>query len=393
MKYAVTFPAKSEVRSLPPDHQVSFVPMDGVGEYGGLRLTDTRAIEDVMTGYTFFRDDDVVVAKITPCFENGKGALAKGLEGGIAFGTTELHVLRAKEFLPEFLFYLTISRDFRELGTAEMYGAGGQKRVPERFLRDLQHPIPPLDEQAAIVAFLNRETVRIDLLIAEKTRLIELLAEKRAAVITHAVTKGLDSNARMTISGIPWFGEVPAHWQVKQLKFAVTFQRGHDLTSDERTEGNVPVVTSAGASSWHDRAAARGPGIVTGRYGTIGVFHLIETDYWPHNTTLYSINLRGNDAKFLSFMLHVLSGVFLINSGKSAVPGIDRNDLHPVAVAVPPVSEQVAITKYIDTQLDMFHRLSCQVEVAIDHLREYRSALITAAVTGRIDVREVGRKS
>lgn len=139
LRFAVqTNPLASELRC-PPDTLVSFVPMDAVGEYGGLALDQEKALDEIGSGYTYFRDDDVVVAKITPCFENGKGALAKGLKNGIAFGTTELHVLRVRENLdPSFLFYLTISEAFRDMGEAHMYGAGGQKRVPELFIKDLQ---------------------------------------------------------------------------------------------------------------------------------------------------------------------------------------------------------------------------------------------------------------
>jgi type I restriction enzyme, S subunit len=116
-------PVKSELK-LADDARVSFVPMDAVGELGGLRLDEQRALDDVYNGYTYFRDCDVVVAKITPCFENGKGALAAGLTNGVGFGTTELHVVRPRETLDaHFLFYMTIARDFRCLGSAEMLGA------------------------------------------------------------------------------------------------------------------------------------------------------------------------------------------------------------------------------------------------------------------------------
>ena len=160
LKYAATLnPRVSEIRRLASDTGVSFVPMEAVREYGGLNLSLTKALADVADGYTYFSDGDVLVAKITPCFENGKGSLAEGLLNGIAFGTTELHVLRCRSGLDKrFTFYLTLGNAFRKLGEAEMYGAGGQKRVPESFVADLRHPIPPLPEQCAIAAFLDRET-------------------------------------------------------------------------------------------------------------------------------------------------------------------------------------------------------------------------------------------
>ena len=114
LKYAAALnPRASEVRKLPPDTEVSFVPMEAIAEYGGLDLSLTRELSDVADGYTYFSNGDVLVAKITPCFENGKGSLASELVNGIAFGTT-----------------------------------GGQKRVPESFVTNLRHPLPPLPRTA-----------------------------------------------------------------------------------------------------------------------------------------------------------------------------------------------------------------------------------------------------
>lgn len=385
-------PTKSEVRRLAPDTEASFVPMEAVQEFGGLALDATKPIEDVLQGYTYFRDGDIVVAKITPCFENGKGSIASDLVNGIGFGTTELHVIRpAGELDTKYLFYLTLSHAFRHLGAAEMYGAGGQKRVPDSFLRDFRTPIPPPTEQQAIAAFLDRKTQEIDELIEKKRRLIELLQEQRTALISHAVTKGLKPDAATKPSGVDWLGDVPEHWEVKQLKYAATFQRGHDLPLDARSPGDVPIVTSAGESAWHDTAIAPGPAIVTGRYGTIGVFHLIEHPFWPLNTTLYTIDLRGNRARFLWYMLHLLAPVFLSEAGKSAVPGVDRNDLHPVAIAVPPIEEQEEIEHYLDQAMLHISGVIETTDKAALMLVEYRQAMISAAVTGKIDVRDTGR--
>ena len=181
------------LRSLHPDSETSFVPMEAVGEYGGLNLSQTRYVCEVNSGYTEFKDGDVVVAKITPCFENGKGALATGLLNGIGFGTTELHVLRPFENLDvRFLFYFSISQVFRNMGEGEMYGAGGQKRVPPEFCKDIQIPLPPVEEQHAIADFLDRATAKIDTLMTKIETAIERLQEYRSALITAAVTGKID---------------------------------------------------------------------------------------------------------------------------------------------------------------------------------------------------------
>lgn len=259
---------------------------------------------------------------------------------------------------------------------------------------DERAAFPSEHEQTAIAAFLDRETGKIDALVAEQQKLIALLKEKRQAVISHAVTKGLNAQAPMKPSGIEWLGDVPAHWDVLPLKRAIVFQRGHDLSADSREEGAVPIISSAGLIGFHSSAQAKGPGLVTGRYGSIGEFHLIETDYWPLNTALYSIELCGNSPRFLWYLLQSVSEHFVLHSIKSAVPGIDRNDIHAVEIVVAARNEQNQIVAVLDKATAEIECLSNEAENAIALLKERRSALISAAVTGQIDVRGlVGRDS
>ncbi len=376
-------PLKSKL-DLPDDTEVSFVPMDAVGEYGGLRLDETRELDDVYTGYTYMADGDVSVAKITPCFENGKGALAQGLTNGVAFGTTELHVIRPSERIDgRFLCYLTMAHDFRSFGEAEMIGAGGQKRVPTDFLKDWRPPMPPLDVQRRIAQFLDDKTERIDALVEKKRALLDRLAEKRQSLITAAVTKGLNPGARMKPSGVEWLGDVPEHWEIKPLRRMIDLRRGHDLPHQNREEGDIPIISSAGPSGTHSEAATDGPTIVTGRYGTIGTFYLSDGPCWPLNTTLYSKYIDCN-INYAIWLLRSVSHLFVLNSLKSAVPGVDRNDLASEPMPRPPEDEQKAIADYIESRAGSIEGHSERVIESIDLLTEYRAALVTAAVTGQI---------
>ena len=277
--------------------------------------------------------------------------------------------------------------------------AGGEQRdgLNLEILGDLPVVLPTLHEQRAIAAFLDRETERIDALVAKKRQLIERLQEYRTALITRTVTRGLPPDAalaaglapspRLKPSGVEWLGDVPEHWEVKALGRVVVLQRGHDLPADDREDGEIPVVSSAGVSGSHHLAVAEGPGIVTGRYGSIGDFHLIESAYWPLNTTLYSVDLYGNEVRFVRYLLMNLKPLFLVNAAKSAVPGVDRNDLHPVPTAVPLLEEQEAIATFLDRETERIDKITNLAEEAIERLQEYRTALITAAVTGKVDVR------
>ena len=286
---------------------------------------------------------------------------------------------------PEYLFYVfSCGEIFVGLGKF-----GTQLNLNTEIIGGIFLGIPPLHEQRAIATFLDRETARIDALVEKKERLIELLQEKRAGLITNAVTRGLDPNVPTRDSGVEWVGEIPAHWEVKRLTTVIKFQRGHDLPSDNREEGEVPVVTSSGISSMHSRAVASAPGIVTGRCGTIGQFYLINRSYWPHNTALYSIDLHGNEPRFLQYMLVHLAPLFYLHSIKSAVPAVDRNDVHAEHTAVPPVSEQHAIADFLDRETSNLDALVTKIKGAIDCLKELRAALISSAVTGKIDVRSL----
>jgi type I restriction enzyme S subunit len=187
-------PSKSEISDLEKDTVVSFLPMEAVGDDGTLTLDKEKTIAELETGYTYFRDGDVTIAKITPCYENGKGALMGGLTNGIGFGTTELIVARPmpSQTTGNYLHYLFISQEFRDLGESHMYGAGGQKRVPDDFVRNFATSIPPLPEQIAIVDFLETELAKFDTLTAEAQRAIDLLQERRTALISAAVTGQID---------------------------------------------------------------------------------------------------------------------------------------------------------------------------------------------------------
>ncbi len=397
LKYVAALnPRASEVRKLAPETDVSFVPMESVGEYGGLDLSLTKELSDVADGYTYFSNGDVVVAKITPCFENGKGSLASELANGIAFGTTELHVMRCSPELDKrFAFYLTLTDAFRKLGEAEMYGAGGQKRVPESFIKNLKHPIPPLPEQQAIAAFLDRETARIDALVSKKERLIELLQEKRTALITRAVTRGLDPDALMKDSGVEWLGEIPAHWEVKRLAWlteCLDSQRV-PLNGQERSEmtGDYPYWGANSIVDYIDGWIFDEELVLVGEDGAPfldrdrEVAFTVSGKIWVNN---HAHVLRPGPQIFSKFLSSVLNCV----DYRAFIDGTTRDkltqsDMNTISIQLPSISEQQTIISFLDRETAKLDGLIVKVQEAILRLRELRTALISAAVTGRIDVR------
>ena len=151
-----------------------------------------------------------------------------------------------------------------------------------------------------------------------------------------------------------------AEWQSMPLGDAVTFQRGFDLPAQDRVAGGVPIVSSSGVSGRHSKAAAKGPGVVTGRCGTIGQVFYIDEDYWPLNTTLWVKDFHGNHVRFMSYMLRTVD--YWSCSDKSSVPGVNRNDLHRLPIRLPPLPEQRAIASVLgalDDKIDLNRRM-CQ---------------------------------
>ena len=191
--------------------------------------------------------------------------------------------------------------------------------------------------------------------------------------------------SRYKSGGCAWFPSIPTHWQTLPLKWAITFQRGHDLPAEIREVGDVPVVSSGGISDKHSKSSASAPGIVTGRYGSIGEFYLLERDYWPLNTTLFSVDLHGNHARYLRYMLQHLSPLFVMNAVKSAVPGVDRNDIHPIRTALPPLPEQCVIADFLDRDTAGIDALIRSKTSLIDRFQEKRRCYIAEVCLRGLD--------
>jgi type I restriction enzyme, S subunit len=398
-------PPGRQVAKLQDADEVSFVPMEAVGEHGGLELDRNRRLDEIGGGYTAFEEDDVVVAKITPCFENGKGAIARGLSNGVGFGTTELHVLRAgKRLNSDFLFYLTISHTFRMLGESEMYGAGGQKRVPPEFAKDFRIPLPPIEEQVLIAAYLDAKTAQIDTLISQKRQLIDKLKEKRNALIARSVTRGLPPDAaraaglnpspKMSDSGVDWLGEIPAHWAAKAVRhlFKNCDSRRIPLSGEERAglERLFPYYGASGVIDWVDGYLFDEPTILVAEDGanllsrSSPLAFLATGKYWVNNHAHILKPLAG-DIRYWVAVLESFDFSPLISG--SAQPKLTGDRLAGVRLPVPPITEQVAIADYLQKVSESLDALVEQTGEAIARLTEYRQTLITAAVTGKIDVR------
>lgn len=173
---------------------VVFLPMERISRDGQIDCSELRPVSEVWQGYTYFRRNDVVIAKITPCFENGKGACLDQLKSEFGFGTSEFIVLRAKEneIYPRYLYLITTTRMFRIFGSEAMTGAAGQQRVSSAFVKNFMVPVPPKDEQEAIIKVIHDQSVKYDLIIRQAKDEIDLLREYRIRLISDVVTGKID---------------------------------------------------------------------------------------------------------------------------------------------------------------------------------------------------------
>ena len=184
-------PKKSEI-TLSKNLTCNFVPMEKL-KTGTVLLDEVKAITDVYDGYTYFRNDDILMAKVTPCFENHNIAIVKELENNIGFGSTEIYVLRAKtNIVNEFVFYRLQESNFMAVAVSAMTGAGGLKRVPAEVVNNYLLAIPDFEEQEKIANYIDGQTIKIDNLIEKSEIAINLMQERRTALISAAVTGKID---------------------------------------------------------------------------------------------------------------------------------------------------------------------------------------------------------
>lgn len=415
---AVINPSRDSSKLEESAESVVFLPMEAVGEDGSFRQDNFKALIDVQSGYTYFEQDDVLLAKITPCFENGKATVLTGLVTPVGFGSTEFHVIRPKQNLTvsRFLFYTVKSELFLRIGEGVMVGSAGQKRVPTDFLTEFPLPVPSLEEQEAVVQFLDDKTAQLDQLITQKQQMLELLREERAALINHVVTKGLDAAAPLRDSGVEWLGEVPAHWEVKRLKhLLVKMEQGWSPSCESRpAEPGEWGVLKVGCVNGLDFDPTENKALPS-ELTPLPEYEINPGDFLISRANtkelvgsavvvgevrpklllcdkIFRLFFRENANK--EYVLLIISswyGRFQIQSessgASSSMQNISQEFLKNMLILLPDRHEQHAIVEYVAEQTSRILETTDTINQEIALLQEYRAALIAEAVTGQIDVR------
>jgi len=405
LKFAA--PLRNERMSASSDH-ADYLGLENIeswtggiieGESKSNDTTDDAGLANV------FKEGDVLFGKLRPYLAKACHAPRDGV------CSTELLVMRPAESLhPRFLLYSLLTPDFVGAVDASTFGAK-MPRASWDFIGSLEIRVPPIEAQTIIANYLDRETARIDGLIAEKERMLALLEEKRAALISRVVTRGLDPNAPLKPSGLEWLGEIPAHWELWRLKHLGRVESGsgfpHEFQGNEDSEllflkvsdmnfpGNEYRISASNNTVSREVARELSATVLPSGavvYAKIGAALLLNKRRILQREACIDNNMSAFvpsrvTSEWAHAWLSILDFGEFVNPG--AIPSFTEGQQKDLPMAVPPVEEQQAITRSIEAATARTNTLTEEVARSIDLLRERRAALITAAVTGQIPLEEM----
>ena len=374
-----------------------------------------RKKSEVASGYTPLQDGDVLVLKITPTFEASRSILVSGLCNGVGTGTTELHVVRCGERVdPRYVLYVMHAHHFLELGKSEMHGVAGQQRVPDEFIRDFVIWVPDLTEQRRIADFLDAETALVDALVQSRVRQLELVSERAEAYLSERLFPGILSSP---LGKYPWswLPEIPDNSPLVRLGYVCRIQGGVTVDSSRKLDGDVvtrPYLRVANVQA--DRidlssvteitvpreVAARStlrPGDVLmteggdidklGR-GTVWRGELPDALHQNHVFALRPDPERLN-GDYLAFLTRSLHGrCYFESTGvrSTNLASTSSSKVLSFPIPLPPLEQQRQAVADIRSALDLADQAKSALQRQLSLLAERRRSLITAAVTGQIDV-------
>ncbi|MFO0100134.1 MAG: restriction endonuclease subunit S [Aphanizomenon sp.] len=386
---------------------LSYMGLEHIESWTGKKIEDKNASSEGIGSH--FLPNDVLFGKLRPYLAK---VYLSDIEG---LASTEALVLRCKNnIFPKFLKYYILSRDFINIVDSSTFGAK-MPRASWDFIGNLFFIFPPLNEQEKIAQFLDYKTKQIDELIKKKETLIEKLDEKRTAIISHAVTKGLDSSVPIKDSGIEWLGDIPKHWEVKRLRYIGSCQNGISKGADYFGFGypfvnytdvyaniELPKTVSGLANSTDmDRinySVQKGDIFFTRTSETIEEIGITSTCFNSINNATFSgflIRVRpfpnllftGFSKYYFRCQLHRLFFVKEMNLVTRA--SLSQELLKRLPVLLPTIEEQKQISKHLDQKTAQIDQQKAKIKQAIELLKEYRTSLITNAVTGKIDVSQI----
>jgi len=389
------------------DTPIEYVEISGVEEGRGIVLTESVTFGTAPSrARRVVRHGDVLISTVRTYL---RAIATVAYPPGNLIASTGFAAIRPRTVHAGFLGYLLHCEYLMSEVIARSVGISYPAINASELMR-LKAPLPTPEEQRAIAAFLDRETAKIDALVEEQKRLIELLKEKRQAVISQAVTKGLDPNVRMKDSGVEWLGKVPANWGIGPLRRAFDAME-YGISDSLDSDGSIPVLRMGNirdgqvllndlkyADSVDDHLLLQAGDLLFNRtnsldqIGKVGLF-VGSTSDAQVTFASYLVRLRANPSCLPEFFVFLLNCPGMLAEARAnAIVAIGQCNLNPTRygafrIAIPPREEQLSIAEFLDRACAQLDELTAEAQEAISLLNERRSALISAAVTGKIDVR------
>ena len=416
LKFALTIPLEygaNEVANDDDPEMPRYIRITDIDEAGNLRTDTFKSLPLEVARPYLLADKDILLARSGATV--GKSFIFREKWGPAAYAGYMIRArCDARILSPDFLAYFTQMPGYWQWINANLIQATIQNVSAEKYANIILG-MPSATEQRTIVAFLDRETARIDALIAKKRELIERLKEQRAALITHAVTKGLDPKVKMKDSAVIWLGTVPTHWSRSKMRYAITMQGGltPSTTNADYWGGDMPWVTPKDMkvpqiddtedhiteiALAENNLRIYDPGKVL-----IVVRGMILMHTFPvaMNTAPITVNqdmkvLTGSakmSEQFLFWLLRGIDGVILnlVEESAHGTKVLRTDQFLSLDLYLPPLPEQQKLAEHLAHSIARFQSLLEKVASAIERLREHRASIIAAAVTGKIDVRAAMR--
>lgn len=389
------------------DCEVSFVPMESLRN-GAIDYQDIPFAEG-KGKYTYFQDGDLLVAKVTPCFENGNIAIANNMKQGVGFGSSEIFVLRMNDkVLNTYMFYITQTAKFQEEACATMCGVGGLKRISPLFMRTYELDIPSLSKQQRIVDYLDAELGKIDARIAVLEKEQDAYARLKRSVIHHAVTRGLNPNISLKDSGVEWIGMIPEHWETKRIKDVVSdiftgvspvYEYENDNQNyvfGQRNNQEYGIDFEGIKYAKDDFFKTRLPKEFL-KYGdvllnTLGGGSVGRTGYYDIEDNISVITdghvmiIRSktyNTRYMYYYLCSRKERLEMMAIGSTNQAFFNISDIRLISLPMPSFEEQQVITAYLDEKCSKIDAATENIGKQIDALKRLKRALINEVVTGQ----------
>lgn len=409
LKYLARLNPESLGENTDPGLEIVYVDIGGVDSFGRIVEREPLSFGSAPTrARRIVRAGDVIVSTVRTYLR--AIAAINNPEPNLVVSTGFAVVRPGHDLTTDYAAYALRAPYFVERVVANSTGVSFPA-INESEIATYALAVPPLSEQRAVAAFLDRETAKIDALVVKKERLIELLQEKRTALITRAVTKGLDPNVPMKDSGVEWLGEIPAHWEITILKrSARRIQTGTTPPTGETQyyeDGTLPwygpssfadglplqapmkFITESAVRDGVARMFGEGSCMIVTIGATLGkVAYMERSGSCNQQITVVSFDLSKVFPRYGAYQLKRLEPILRGIAPNTTLPIIDQEDVGYIPFVVPPTNEQEAITAFLERETAKIDALIAKVREGIERLKEYRTALISAAVTGKIDVRE-----